>query len=207
LEALVASFYKQHDDIQHILDSLPPNERMHFLSSKKAGNCHLPTTNNSTKTAKFSFPLIIQSNCLAPIACSNQESKKSASINKRQIINRSRIGRDKLMRLFNNHVDLNDHSNTTAMCQNEPSQPYETPSTHRYDQSKSIQVAPPTIAASARAWRYPLSNHVYAVKVVNDIKTISQEYAEWFGSKSNQTSGLVPRLSLEWPKNWSFSNL
>jgi hypothetical protein len=196
---------------------LQPHERIHFLSSKQTSDYHSPIP--IKKTVKFSpLPLIIQSSCSTPTVSSDHKSEKPSSItNKRQVVNRSRTGRDKLLRLFNNHIDLKDErKGHPVTCsdysnKNESAHLYQTPvPSRRYDQVKSSsKMVPPVIAEAAHRWQYPPSSHVYAVKIVNDIKTVSKEYIDWLASKSNKASGVmqVPRLSLEWPKSWSFSNL
>ncbi|KAF7722943.1 hypothetical protein EC973_002575 [Apophysomyces ossiformis] len=63
------------------------------------------------------------------------------------------------------------------------------------------------VTMAARNWRYSPANHVYATKVLSEMKTIMHEYCVWLEKvhnfKSESAATLVPRLSLEWPKNWT----
>lgn len=67
-----------------------------------------------------------------------------------------------------------------------------------------IQQIPPSFA---RQWEYKPSNHIYAIKVLCEIKAIVHEYCVWLGkakeAKENASLIFVPALSLEWPKHWS----
>lgn len=219
LETLIDSFYRQHNDIQHILNTLEPRERMHFLSSKQTNDYCSPLPYK--KTVNIPPPLSAMTPiCRIPPVHNDRKRENPTFANKKQIMNRSRIGRDKLKRLFTSNTDLNcekSHFKSTAPSNldstnesgNSNETPVPSPLPSRYNQEKSSTIPMPSIAIVAHRWNYATSNHVYAVKVVDDIQKISLEGVDWFDSKSNQASRMphVPRLSLEWPKNWSFSNL
>ncbi|KAG2234425.1 hypothetical protein INT48_007173 [Thamnidium elegans] len=69
---------------------------------------------------------------------------------------------------------------------------------------------PPDMVVYARNWKYHPSNHVYASKILSEMKVIMHEYCVWLEktheSRSNSSMIFVPRLSLDWPKNWTFSH-
>ncbi|KAI9273919.1 hypothetical protein EDC94DRAFT_593188 [Helicostylum pulchrum] len=69
---------------------------------------------------------------------------------------------------------------------------------------------PPDMLVHARNWKYHPSNHVYASKILSEMKVIMHEYCVWLEktheSRSSSSMIFVPRLSLDWPKNWTFSH-
>lgn len=70
--------------------------------------------------------------------------------------------------------------------------------------------APPVMLVCARSWKYPPSSHVYASKILSEMKVIMHEYCIWLEktqeARSKSSMIFVPRLSLDWPKNWTFSH-
>lgn len=69
-------------------------------------------------------------------------------------------------------------------------------------------IEPPNMIISSRNWKYRPYNHVYATKVMTDIRVILHEYCIWLEKNQATVDSpviFVPRLSLEWPKNWSYS--
>lgn len=65
---------------------------------------------------------------------------------------------------------------------------------------------------SPHNWKYHTSNHVYAVKVVSEIMTPTlREYFTWVTDTNRKGPYLsavyIPRLAIEWPKNWSYSQI
>ncbi|KAI8338005.1 hypothetical protein BC941DRAFT_424335 [Chlamydoabsidia padenii] len=95
------------------------------------------------------------------------------------------------------------------------------------DTSSSFTTLPTTCVQSAKSWQYPTSHHVYAAKAVMELYTILHEYSIW-ADKISITKMLVqdrksqvnesnddgddnifimdvPGLTLDWPKNWSYS--
>lgn len=70
----------------------------------------------------------------------------------------------------------------------------------------------PNSGTSPHNWKYHTSNHVYAVKVVSEIMTPAlREYSMWVtnvnANGSNLSTVYMPRLAIEWPKNWSYSQV
>lgn len=61
----------------------------------------------------------------------------------------------------------------------------------------------------AISWKYHPSRHVYAPKILSEMKVIMHEYCVWLEKnqelKSNSSMIFVPHLSLDWPKNWTVS--
>lgn len=68
----------------------------------------------------------------------------------------------------------------------------------------------PVMLVCARSWKYPPSSHVYASKILSEMKVIMHEYCIWLEktqeARSKSSMIFVPRLSLDWPKNWTFSH-
>lgn len=78
------------------------------------------------------------------------------------------------------------------------------------DMTISYYEAPPAMLVCARSWKYPPSSHVYASKILSEMKVIMHEYCIWLEktqeARSKSSMIFVPRLSLDWPKNWTFSH-
>ncbi|CAO3590350.1 unnamed protein product [Absidia cylindrospora] len=96
----------------------------------------------------------------------------------------------------------------------------------------SFVTLPATYIQTAKTWRYTKANHVYATKTLDELNLILNEYFIWaekipitrilmddrkIDSKTNNNDGLdeddnaghakmnAPELTLDWPKNWSYS--
>ncbi|KAL0093807.1 hypothetical protein F4703DRAFT_1831751 [Phycomyces blakesleeanus] len=69
----------------------------------------------------------------------------------------------------------------------------------------------PKRVLKAHKWRYAPTNHVYADKIVEESRIFVHDYCAWAG-RFGYENGLiadnfVPGLSLDWPKNWSYSQM
>lgn len=80
------------------------------------------------------------------------------------------------------------------------------------DDPNNLSLKVPNILTSSRTWKYHTSNHVYAVKVLSDMMSPTlHEYCVWVtnanASEFNLSPIYIPRLIIEWPKNWSYSQI